>query len=74
MVDFKEYLEINPNVRFGKPVIIGTRITVQDVLNWLARGMSHQEIIYDFPELNENQIQACLAFAANLENRLRVSS
>ncbi len=73
MVDFKEYLEINPNIRFGKPIIIGTRVAVQDVLNWLARGMSHKEIFHDFPELNENQIQACLAFAANLENRLRVS-
>lgn len=74
MVNYKEYIEIVPGKRGGKPCIKGMRITVYDVLNWLANGMSHKDIINDFPELNENHIKACLAFAANLENRLRVSS
>jgi uncharacterized protein (DUF433 family) len=60
-VNYKEYIEVDPEIRFGKPVIKGTRITVYDVLQWLALGMSHEEIISDFPQLNENQILACLA-------------
>jgi len=74
MVDYKKYITIDPNKRFGKPIIIGTRISVYDVLNWLANGMSKQEILEDFPELNENGINACLAFAAVRENRIRVAS
>ena len=62
MMDYSEYIEINPEIRFGKPVIIGTRITVYDVLQWLASGMSHQQILEDFPQLKENQIYACLAY------------
>lgn len=62
MVDYKKYIEINPEVRFGKPMLIGTRITVYDVLNWLANGMSFDEIIDDFPELTENHIKACLSY------------
>ena len=74
MIDFKEHITINPEIRFGKPTIIGTRISVYDVLNWLANGMSIEEIIYDFPELTEENIKACLLFAANRENRIRVAS
>lgn len=73
MIDFKEHITINPEIRFGKPTIIGTRISVYDVLNWLANGMTIKEIIYDFPELTEENIKACLAFAANRENRIRVA-
>jgi uncharacterized protein (DUF433 family) len=62
---------INSEVRFGKPTIIGTRITVFDVLNWLANGMTTNEIIEDFPELDENQIKACLAYAADREHKIR---
>lgn len=47
-VDYKRYIEVDPNVRFGKPVLKDTRITVYDVLQWLASGMTHQEIIEDF--------------------------
>jgi len=72
-IDYKEYIEVNPEVRFGKPVIIGTRITVYDVLQWLASGMTHSEIISDFPQLNENQILACLAYAANRERVVKVA-
>jgi uncharacterized protein (DUF433 family) len=55
MIDYKQYIAINSEIRFGKPTIIGTRITVFDVLNWLANGMTINEIIEDFPELNETQ-------------------
>ena len=74
MIDFKDHITINPEIRFGKPTIIGTRISVYDVLNWLANGMNIEEIIYDFPELTEENIKACLLFAANRENRIRVAS
>ena len=54
-------------IRFGRPCIIGTRISVDDVLGWLGNGMSHKEILEDFPELSEELIQACLHYAANTE-------
>ena len=73
-MDYREYIEINPEKRFGKPIIIGTRITVYDVLSWLAEGTSFEDIISDFPELNENQIKACLSYAADREHKLRVVS
>ena len=73
-MNYTEYIEINPEKRFGKPIIIGTRITVYDVLSWLAEGMSINDIIVDFPELNEDQIKACLSYAADKEHKLRVVS
>lgn len=73
-MDLKQYIEINPGTRFGKPVIKGTRISVADVLNWLANGMTRQEIIEDFPELSEEQIKACLFFAAAREGHLGIAS
>jgi uncharacterized protein (DUF433 family) len=72
-VDYKQYIEVNPEIRFGKPVIKGTRITVYDVLQWLASGMSHDEITNDFPQLTEEQILACLAYAANKERIIKVA-
>ncbi|WP_295650972.1 DUF433 domain-containing protein [uncultured Mucilaginibacter sp.] len=63
MIDYSKYIEINPEIRFGKPVIIGTRISVYDVLQWLASGMSHQQILEDFPQLQDEHIYACLAYA-----------
>ena len=72
-IDYKEYIEVDPEVRFGKPVIKGTRITVYDVLQWLAAGMTHDEIINDFPQLTELQILACLAYAANKERVIKVA-
>ncbi|MFE3847601.1 DUF433 domain-containing protein [Flavobacterium sp. LB3P45] len=74
MIDYKQYIAINSQVRFGKPTIIGTRITVFDVLNWLANGMTTNEIIEDFRELNENQIKACLAYAADREHKIQIAS
>lgn len=73
MIDYKQYLAINTETRFGKPTIIGTRITVFDILNWLANGMSINEIIEDFPELNELQIKACLSYAADREHRIQIT-
>jgi len=73
-MNYTEYIEINPEKRFGKPIIIGTRISVYDVLSWMAEGMSVNDIIFDFPELNETQIKACLSYAADKEHKLRVVS
>ncbi len=64
-MNIKKYIEINPEKRFGKPIIKGTRISVADVLNGLATGMTREEIIADFPELGNEQINACLFFAAS---------
>ncbi|QEM08474.1 DUF433 domain-containing protein [Mucilaginibacter rubeus] len=72
-IDYKQFIEVNPEIRFGKPVIIGTRITVYDVLQWLASGSTHEEILEDFPQLNEDHIFACLAYAANKERTIRVA-
>lgn len=74
MINYTDYIEVNPEKRFGKPTIKGTRITVYDILNLLAHGQTTQEIIEDFPELKEEQIQACLAYAADKESRLRIAS
>ncbi len=60
-------ISIDPERRFGKPCVRGTRITVGDVLSWLAAGMSFDEIIVDFPQLTGADILACLAYAAARE-------
>ena len=73
MPDYKEHIEINPEIRFGKPIIKGTRITVYDVLSWFANGLSTDEIIEDFPELSADQIKACLAYAADREHKIKVA-
>ncbi len=73
-MNYTEYIEINPEKRFGKPIIIGTRISVYDVLSWMAEGMTVNDIIADFPELNSNQIKACLSYAADKEHKLRIVS
>jgi uncharacterized protein (DUF433 family) len=73
-MNYQDYIEIRADKRFGKPCIIGTRISVYDVLNWLSNGMTKEEIIEDFPELNEQMITACLAFAADKEHKLRIAS
>lgn len=73
MVDYTKYISINSNTRFSKPCITGTRISVYDVLSWLASGMSQEEILEDYPELNSTQIQACLVYAADREHKLKVA-
>lgn len=65
---------MDPNKRFGKPCIRGMRITVYDVLGWLASGMTIENIIEDFPELTHEDIIACLAYAADREHKLRIAS
>ncbi|UBM61604.1 DUF433 domain-containing protein [Candidatus Sulfidibacterium hydrothermale] len=67
MVQFDKYIEINPEKRFGKPIIKGTRISVYDVLSWLSNGMTREDIIREYPELTIEKINACLSFAAKKE-------
>ena len=74
MINYQDYIEINSEIRFGKPIIKGTRISVYDVLNWLANGMTISEIIEDFSELTENDIKSCLAYAAQKEHKIRIAS
>lgn len=69
---YQDFIVIDPKIRFGKPCIKGTRISVYDVLSWLAASMSFEEIIEDFPELKTVDILACLAYAANKERRLKI--
>ena len=73
-MNYSNYISINSNIRVGKPTINGTRITVYDVLGWLASGMSIEQIISDFPELNEEKIKSCLAFAADRERKFKIAS
>jgi len=73
MKTYSNFIEINADKRFGKPCIKGTRIAVYDVLGWLANGMTLQNILEDFPEINEEQILACLAYAADKEHKIRVA-
>ena len=68
MIDYRKIITIEPGKRSGKPCIRNMRITVGDVLGWLAVGLNHKEIIEDFPELTEEDILAALAFAADREN------
>lgn len=67
---WEQRIEVNPAIRSGKPCIKGTRITVYDVLEYLAGGMSEDQIVSDFPDLTQEDIRAVLAFAAARERRL----
>jgi uncharacterized protein (DUF433 family) len=66
-MDYHSIITIEPGKRSGKPCIRGMRITVYDVLEYLASGMSIDEVLNDFPDLNQEDISACLAFAADRE-------
>ena len=68
---FNDIIRINPEKRFGKPCVRETRITVYDVLGWMSAGMTQQDILADFPELTQQDILACLAFAAQRERTLQ---
>jgi uncharacterized protein (DUF433 family) len=72
MTDISQYITIDPQVRFGKPSIKGTRITVGDILSWLAAGMTYKEIEEDYPHIKEADILAALAFAANREAMVKI--
>ena len=70
---YQRYISIDPEIRFGRPCLTGTRISVADVLGWLGNGQSVAEILEDFPELTQEQIQACLLYAADRERHLRIA-
>ena len=72
MPNYQDIISINPNIRSGKPSIRGMRITVYDILEMLSDGMKFKEIIEDYPELNEDDIYAVLAYAADKEHKLSV--
>jgi uncharacterized protein (DUF433 family) len=69
-MDYTKIITIEPDKRSGKPCIRGTRMTVTDVLEYFAGGMTPQEIVDEFPDLTLEDIQACLAFAADRERKL----
>ena len=71
-MDYSKIITIEPAKRSGKPCIRGLRITVTDVLEYLASGMTPEQIVSDFPDLTLEDIRACLSFAADRERRLRV--
>ena len=69
-MNWQERISISPAVRSGKPCIKGTRITVYDILEYLAGGMTEDQILADFPDITRDDIRACLSFAAARERRL----
>jgi len=69
-LDYRKHIEIDPKRRSGKPCIRNTRITVFDVLEYLASGMTPEQIVEDFPELSEQDVFACLLYAADRERRV----
>ena len=69
-MDYKQIITIEPGKRSGKPCIRGMRMTVTDVLEYLAGGMTEEEILAEFPDLTAEDIRACLAFAADRERKL----
>ena len=71
-MDYLEYITITPDKRSGKPCIRDTRMTVTDVLEYLAGGMSPEDVVAEFPDLTLKDIRACLAFAADRERKLAV--
>lgn len=71
-MDYRQIITIEAGKRSGKPCIRRLRITVSDVLDYLASGMSMEEVVADFPELTLEDVRACLAFAANRERQLAV--
>ncbi len=73
-MNYSDFITIDPNIRFGKPCVKNTRITVYDVLGWLASGMTNEQIISDYPGLSEDSIRACLGFAADREHKFKIAS
>ena len=69
-IDYNRIITIEPDKRSGKPCIRGTRMSVTDVLEYLAGGMTQEELLAEFPDLTTEDIRACLAFAADRERRL----
>ena len=73
MEAWQKFITVNPEIRSGKPCVLGTRITTTDVLTYLASGMSFEEIILDFPELNIESVKAVLSFVAHRENVTKIA-
>ena len=73
-MNYQDIITIEPDKRSGKPTIRGTRMTVQDVLEYLAGGMSEAELLAEFPDLTAEDIRACLAYAADRERKLAIPS
>jgi uncharacterized protein (DUF433 family) len=73
-MDYHTIITIQPGKRGGRPCIRGMRIAVADILGWLASGMSHEEILSDYPELTENDIRASLAYAADRERHVLMAA
>ena len=69
MMNLLERIAVDPAIRFGKPCVRGTRISVGDVLGYLAGGMSEAQLLADFPQLTSDDVRACLAYAAERERR-----
>ena len=69
-MNYQDIISIEAGKRGGRPCIRGMRIAVADVLGWLAAGLSHEQILADYPELTEDDIRACLAYAADRERRV----
>ena len=72
MKKYLQYISIDPEIRFGKPCIAGSRIAVSDILSWLAADMTHEQILEDYPSLKEEHIKAALAFAADRESMVKI--
>jgi uncharacterized protein (DUF433 family) len=69
-VNYLDYITIDPNKRAGKPCVRGLRITVYEVLEYLASDMTEAQILLDFPDLTREDLKACIAFAADRERKL----
>ena len=71
---YQDYIVIDSEKRFGQPCVVNTRITVSDILSWIASGMTFDDIVSDFPQLRHEHIQAALEFAAEREHAYRIAS
>ena len=74
MRHYTDIITIDPQVRFGKPCIRGMRISVSDILSWLASGMTELDILNDYPDLKAEDIKAALSYAADREHKIRIAS
>ena len=73
-MDYRKIITVEPGKRGGKPCIRGLRVTVYDVLDYLAAGLTHEQILKEYPYLTEDDIRACLAYAADRERKLVVAA
>lgn len=72
-MDYVQHIVVDREIRFGKPVIKGTRISVSDILGYMAAGDSEEDILAEFPQLKVEDIRACLAYAADRERLTRIA-